>query len=140
MFEKVRESWKQFKEAQPGHRFRERYERRQQESKGPFDPGKIINIVAGLAIAALGVIFIPLPGPGSMIIFLGLGLIGCEFAPFARFLDWLEVRVRKVKTWLQNLWQCAPLPAKVALTLFAVSITAAAGFGTYQMFFQSSGN
>ena len=140
MFEKAKESWKQFKEAEPGHRFRERYERRQKESKGPFDPGKILNIVVGLAITALGLFFIPMPGPGSVIIFVGLGLIGSEFEPFARFLDWLEVRARKVKEWMQNLWQSAPLPAKVALTLLGVTVTAAVGFGAFRMFFQNSGS
>lgn len=136
MFEKARKNWEEFKNSEPGHRFRERYERRQKESKGWLDPGKIINIVVGLVIVALGLILIPVPGPGSLVTLLGLGLIGCEFAPMARFLDWLEVRVRAVHEFVMNLWKTAPLPLKVVYSLGIAAMTCIVGYGVYQFFFQ----
>ena len=138
MLEKVKESWKQFKESEPGHRFEDRYNRRQEQSQGRFDAGKIFNMAAGVVVTLAGIFFIPAPGPGSMIIFLGLGLIGCEFLPSARFLDRAEVKVRTAADEIKDLWKRSSIPVKILISLFALALTGAMGYGAYELFFGGS--
>jgi uncharacterized protein (TIGR02611 family) len=136
MIEKAKQNWREFKESEPGHRFQDRYERRQRESHGPLDPGKVINILAGVIVAVLGVIFIPMPGPGSLIIALGVGLIGCEFQPVARFLDTAELRWRKLHKHAMQEWRQFPVLVRLLAVLIAFSIAVAGGYGIYQLLFE----
>ena len=138
MLEKVKENWMQFKESEPGHRFQDLYHRRQEQSHGRFDAGKFFNIVGGIAVALAGVFFIPAPGPGSMIIFLGLGLIGSEFLPLARFLDWAEVRLRSLADKAKDMWNRSSIPVKVLISLFVLGVTGAVGYGAYELLFGDS--
>jgi uncharacterized protein (TIGR02611 family) len=59
----------------------------------------------GVLIIVIGIILIPLPGPGWLIVFAGLGVLGTEFAwahrvtagvkrLFRRALDWARSRRR----------------------------------------------
>ncbi len=58
--------------------------------------------VLGLAIIALGVVALPLPGPGWAIIFTGLGLWATEFAWAKRLLRWTKAKVLAWVHWLQR--------------------------------------
>ena len=91
---RVKENWQQFRESKPGYRFQDRYDRRQKATQGQWNKGKLFNIVGGIAIALAGLFLVPFPGPGSVIILVGLGLLGREFLPVAYSLDWAEVRLR----------------------------------------------
>lgn len=56
-----------------------------------------VGIVGGL-IVALGLALVPLPGPGWLIVFLGLGILATEFAWAERLLDFGR---RTLKSWMQ---------------------------------------
>ncbi len=62
----------------------------------------MVIVVIGLAIALGGLFLVPAPGPGWIVTFLGLGLLGSEFAPIARALDWLELKGRAVGGWAKG--------------------------------------
>ncbi|RDD84620.1 TIGR02611 family protein [Streptomyces parvulus] len=49
--------------------------------------------LAGLAVVVAGVIMLPLPGPGWLVIFAGMALWGTEFAWAQRVLHWTRRRV-----------------------------------------------
>ena len=51
--------------------------------------------VAGVAVIAVGIVLLPLPGPGWLIIFAGLGLLGTEYTWAARLLAWAREQVRR---------------------------------------------
>lgn len=55
-------------------------------------------IVGGLVVF-VGIILIPYPGPGWLIVFAGLAILATEFEFAAKWLEWLKV---KYKTW--ELW------------------------------------
>lgn len=55
--------------------------------------------VLGLAIIALGIVLLPLPGPGWVIIFAGLGLLATEYAWAARLLRTAREMVRRWTEW-----------------------------------------
>lgn len=56
-----------------------------------------VGIVGGL-IMILGLALVPLPGPGWLIVFLGLGILATEFAWAERLLDFGR---RTLKAWLR---------------------------------------
>src|SRR6185295_19222455 len=49
---------------------------------------RIVVAVVGAAVALLGLALVPLPGPGWLIVFLGLGILATEFS-WAERLLWL---------------------------------------------------
>ena len=51
---------------------------------------------AGVATIALGVVLIPLPGPGSLVIFGGLTVLGSEFPTARRLSDRTKESVRRM--------------------------------------------
>jgi uncharacterized protein (TIGR02611 family) len=92
MLDGLKRKWSEFRKSPPGHRFRERYERQRKKNKGHPN---CLNVVGGIALIVVGIIFLPMPGPGSIIICFGLVLIASEFRHIAQFLDWSELRIRK---------------------------------------------
>lgn len=86
-------AWRELKRGHPGRRFQSRYERR----ASPGGARKWLLIAAGALLMLLGVIFLPLPGPGLLIIAAGALLVAGESLSAARALDWLERKARRVK-------------------------------------------
>lgn len=133
MIERGKRTWQQFKESEPGERFHDRYNRRQEASHGRWDKRSVINIVLGIALVAVGVLLVPAPGPGFIVAFIGLGLLGSEFAPTARALDWAEVKGRTVADWAKGVWDNASPVVKALLVLVALACAAAAAYGAYRL-------
>ena len=63
-------------------------------------------IVLGLVIAVAGLALVPLPGPGWLIVFAGIAILGSEFEPAQRLLDWAKARLKDWSEWLapKPLW------------------------------------
>jgi uncharacterized protein (TIGR02611 family) len=139
MIERAKENWQEFKNSEPGERFQDRYNRRRQEEQGRWSKGAILNIVLGLLIIVGGLVIGLVPGPGGFIAFLGLGLIGSEFQPTAKALDWGEVKVRAVALWAKNIWDVLPLGGKIIVGVLALVVVAAVAYGGYVLFFGGSG-
>jgi uncharacterized protein (TIGR02611 family) len=53
---------------------------------------KLLVSLAGFPIVILGIILIPLPGPGILVVLLGLFILSLEF-------DWAKRYIDKVKDW-----------------------------------------
>jgi uncharacterized protein (TIGR02611 family) len=90
-------------------RLRERKERHQQR-------GKIYRIAfaaIGIMIILLGVILIPLPGPGWLIVAIGVGMLALEFDRMERLLERILDRVEATSERLSN-------PQKLLLGLLAI--------------------
>ena len=133
MLERIKKNWRQFKQSEPGHRFQDRYDRRQKVSQGRWDKWSIINIGLGVIIAIAGFALIPAPGPGWIVTFLGLGLLGGEFAPMARALEWVEVKARAVADWAKKVWSNASGLLKAIIVVVGLVIGAAVAYGAYQL-------
>ncbi len=124
MMERTKESWRRFKASKPGHRFQERYRRRQESEHGWQDPGKLFYLVGGPIIAVGSLLLGVLPGPGALTFFIGLGMIAGEFRPLARLLDWAEVRVRKLARWVRGTWRSSAAGKVLVVSVTAVCIAA----------------
>ena len=133
MIERLREQWREFRESKPGHRFQDRYRRRQQDERGHVLK-RIFLIVFG-TVLALGSLFLaPLPGPGFATVFVGLAILAGELLPAARFLDWAEVRLRRFARFVGKVWRSSLL-GKAAVVVAAALVAAAIAYVAYRLLF-----
>ncbi len=131
MIDEAKHTWREFRSSQPGYRFKERYDRRQQTTSGPFDPKNLLYLGAGVAIIILGVVLAPIPGPGGAIGFVGLAMFGSVFLPIARALDWVELRARGIARGAGDAWRALPPGMKVVIGLLAAIIVLTMGYGAF---------
>jgi hypothetical protein len=121
MFEGLKENWRELKGGEPGSRFVDHFERRQERSPSAW---KRALLLAGLFMMIA-------PGPGILGIFIGGGLIAQESRTAARVMDWLEVQVRKVTEPAKRAWDRASHPLRVALVAISLIIAAGVGIAAY---------
>nr|WP_189035074.1 TIGR02611 family protein [Streptomyces daqingensis] len=60
---------------------------------------RVVIFVLGLAVVGGGIVLLPLPGPGWLIIFAGIGLWATEFSWAQRVLRWTKRQVREWSHW-----------------------------------------
>lgn len=131
MLEGLKESWHELKDGEPGSRFVDHYERRQERSVGRWK--RIALIVVGIALLFAGLFMMVAPGPGILGIFLGGGLIAQESRTAARVMDWLEVQARKVAEPAKRAWDRSSDPIRVALVAVSLLFAAGAAYGMYTL-------
>lgn len=78
-----------------------------------------------------GIFFLPAPGPGMLILFIGASLIAQESLLAARTLDWTEFRLRALAARSRRWWRSASPAAKALLAVSALVIVVALVFGAY---------
>lgn len=76
-----------------------------------------------------GLIAVPGPGPGWLIILLGLGIVARESLFFARLLDLAEVRLRGLARRVAGIWRTSPAFVKILIVLAIVACATAMGIG-----------
>ena len=100
--------------------------------------GKIATIGGGLLFIAGGIALIPLPGPGSATIVLGLAMLGSEFEFVAHTLDWLEARLRPFYEQFQKRWEKVPGSTRVGIEIVLSVLGIVTGYITYVFLFAKS--
>jgi uncharacterized protein (TIGR02611 family) len=58
----------------------------------------VVGIFGG-GLAILGLLLVPLPGPGWLVVFLGLAILGTEFHWAKRIAGWLKRMLDRFWTW-----------------------------------------
>ena len=133
MFGRVRRQWRDLAAARPGNRFQQRYARRQQARRSRFSAP--LTIIAGVLIALLGLVMLPAPGPGIIVVLIGASLIAEESRYTARAMDWIEVRGRRAVRSALRTWEKASIPIQ-ALIILATGISAGLlAWFAYALFF-----
>ncbi|MEW9527767.1 TIGR02611 family protein [Microbispora sp. NPDC049125] len=61
----------------------------------------VVGVLGGAMIIG-GLILVPFPGPGWLIVFAGLAVLATEFTWASRLLDFAKRRVRAATDWLQR--------------------------------------
>jgi hypothetical protein len=84
-----------------------------------------------------GLVAVPGPGPGWLIILLGLVMIAGESLSFARFADWAEIKLRRLARRVAGVWAASPASAKVLSILALTFCATASGYGIYYLVFGS---
>jgi uncharacterized protein (TIGR02611 family) len=136
MGERMKQHWQEFKESKPGQRFKDRYRRRRQDEQGHIIL-RIFLIALGAVIAVGSLVLAPLPGPGWATVFIGLMILAGELLPAARFLDWLELQLRKLWQFTRQVWKRSVL-GKVAVVVVAAICVAALIYVVYLLLFSGS--
>ncbi len=72
--------------------------------------------VLGLVLVAGGLVLVPLPGPGWLIVILGIAVWASEFEPASRLLEFVKQRVRSWERWVRR--QPRWIQALIALATF----------------------
>ena len=135
MIERIRRNWHHFASGRPGLRFRERYRLHQSRKRGGFDIVRISYIVCGTLLIAVSVLlgWLPVLGWGTAI--LGLSMIAGEFYPVARYMDWLELRVREILGPLGKAFMRMPTWAQFSISTMITFSTLALVYGLYSLSF-----
>jgi len=55
--------------------------------------------VVGTVLALVGLVLVPLPGPGWLVVFAGLALLGTEFVWAHRLSHWLKSQLARFWAW-----------------------------------------
>lgn len=85
-------AWRELWRDAPGRRFARRYERLRGQARGRA--GRVLRGLLGMVLVAVGIVFMPLPGPGFVPVLVGAALLAGESLRVARWLDRAELRVR----------------------------------------------
>ncbi|MGB9378423.1 MAG: TIGR02611 family protein [Mycobacteriales bacterium] len=86
---------------------------------------RVVVAVLGLSVIVVGFVLLPLPGPGWLVIFLGLGILASEFAWAQRLLDYAKERVAQWTAWVRR--QSAL--ARAAMGAATLAVVAAVIYG-----------
>jgi hypothetical protein len=129
---RAKRTWYFFTKSKPGDRFQVRYYRRKQS--GPGHLSRIFNIIVGSILVLFSAFFGWAPGPGLLTFVIGLALLGGEFLVVARFLDWAEVRLRKLAHVVGVVWSSS-IVGKALIVAVVLIFVAAFGYVIYSVFF-----
>ena len=135
MLTKLKRSWRSLRDAPPGERFTRYYRNHHDADRAWWK--RALSFGVALLVIAVGIVALPAPGPGTLVLALGGALLGRELLPVARALDWVEVRLRRVLSWGKRSWKHASPLGRVGLAAIAIvvalALAATAGFAAYRM-------
>jgi hypothetical protein len=124
MFDRLHTQWRQLKASRPGHRFRDRYERHRNSNNAPKTVWRIVRIVIALALIAIAVVFMFIPGPAVVFYFFAGALLATDSLPVARLLDWTEVQARRIGAKGRREWRRLPTVGRIAVAALGVGLSA----------------
>jgi hypothetical protein len=133
MIGRAKRSWRNFKKSKPGDRFQVRYYYRKQRGTGRLS--RIFNIFLGSVLVIMSTLFGWAPGLGLVTLLIGLALIAGELFPVARFLDWSEVRLRRLARLAGKVWAGATSVGRTLIVLLILVFVAALVYGAYSLLF-----
>lgn len=126
-----KKKWKEFQRGTPGRRFQERYERNKHDRKSKPWYTKFLHTALAVLVLAVGVFLMFFPGPGIPFLLVGAGLLADQALFAARFLDWAEVRLRRIFLWLKSWWQHASILSRSSAVLVLGSAASGGGYLLY---------
>jgi hypothetical protein len=80
-------------EGKAGRRFQQRYARRRAVPCGALK--KWMSMLAGAVVVLVGIVLLPLPGPGMLVVLFGAALMAGHSLAIARVLDRAELTLRR---------------------------------------------
>jgi hypothetical protein len=135
VFGALKRQWRELRKAPAGRRFQQRYERNRHARDGKL-AWRIVQITVAILLIVAGIIFCFIPGPGLPLIFIGGGLLANHSLAVARFLDWSELRIRRMARWAKQWWLHASTFARYAVVLVAALLAGGTGYGAYEVIFR----
>lgn len=116
--------WRLLRSSPPGKRFQKVYEQRSEERGEKGEGRKSLLMALAIILAVAGVAFLPLPGPGSIVLLAALAVLARESLWVARLLDMAD---RKRHLWMQAMkrrWKACGRRERAAVVVAAVILMA----------------
>ena len=90
---------------------------------------RVVVGLVGVAVTVLGLVLVPLPGPGWLIVILGLAILSTEFEPAHRLLTYVRRQVEGWTHWIgrQN-W-----PVRIAVGTATALLVACVLWGVFSV-------
>lgn len=89
--------WRDLKCGRPGTRFKQRWRSREQRRRSYF--ARPLYVTAGIFVFLLGLVLLPAPGPGCVVVFIGAAMVAEESFWVATQLDRIELKGRRLLAW-----------------------------------------
>ncbi len=125
----LRRELRLLRDAPPGRRFIRRYKRLRARKQPAVV--RTLRIGASALVAGAGAVMLVVPGPGSLVIVLGLAMLAGEFRSASELMDRAELRLRKVAAAALRTWSRTSRAARAASVLLALLTLTALGFLAY---------
>lgn len=84
----------------------------------------LVLVVGGVVVLG-GLALVPLPGPGWLLVFLGLSILASEFDWAARLLRWTKTQVIQASAWAKRQAFWLKVIGAAVTVLVVVAVTAA---------------
>jgi hypothetical protein len=128
MWAKLKHRARSHLRGQPGRRFQDHYKKsKNARTRGAF-LRRVINVVLAVLSAAVGVIFVFIPGPAILFFFFSGALLASESLWVARAMDWAEVKLRVLIKWGVARWRRLSLAGEIAVVSVAVGGAAVSAY------------
>lgn len=134
MSQSLKAQWEALRRGKSGQRFQKRYEASRREKSRRSMVSRIVRWVLAMIAVAIGIVLMFIPGPAVLFFALAGALLASESKGVARFLDWSEVKTRKVVMWARGIWRRLPLAGKAGAMLFVAAGAAGAAYASYWFF------
>lgn len=130
----IKARWQALRRGKPGRRFQDRYEASRKSAEHGVVSRVVRVVIAALAVA-IGLVLVFIPGPAILFFAIAGALLASESRLVARFLDWSEVRIRRLVGRGMRLWRRLSWWSRIAACTLVVLVAAAAAFAAYRLTF-----
>ncbi len=128
---RLKTNFKHIKSGKPGSRFLDCYHYKQELRRKHGPIYRRIDITLGAVVVFVGLVMVPMPGPGWIIVAAGLALIAGESENVARGMDGVERRLRKLVGKLSRGWKRSSLGMKSLTAIAASALASGVAYGAY---------
>lgn len=129
----LREHWRDLRRGRPGRRFVARYERARSVEKRCGTGERVLLMVAAALAFVIGLFLVVFPGPAFPFFIVAGGLLATESRTIARFMDWSEVRVRKIVAWAKRRWRHLPRAGRAVLLVIGACCSVGPAYLSYRL-------
>lgn len=103
MIAHLKQSWQRFKQSKPGERFQDQHHNGSSGQSRPVM--RVLRMALGIVITLVGLVLMPAPGPGMLIVALGLAMLAHESLIVAKALDRAELWARPYALRVLGWWK-----------------------------------
>ncbi|HYE59197.1 MAG TPA: PGPGW domain-containing protein [Rhodothermales bacterium] len=133
MFDRLKQHWHAFQQIPPGERFQARYRERRQEGGSPVR--RYASTLGGVVLVLVGLLLLPAPGPGMLVLVPGAVLLAQGSRRAARVLDALDLRRQRTQRWTVQRWRGSSTAVRGLIVFGVLVVTAGLGLGAYHLLF-----
>jgi hypothetical protein len=121
MLDTLKQDWRELARQPPGHRFQNRFRRKQKAGAR----SRLFKLIAGIVLIVAGLVLLVIPGPGSVLLVIGAAFLAESSATAARLFDITEIRLREIFAALMKFWRKSSLLTRVLFIAVVLLILAA---------------